>query len=296
MCSLRVSDQMEETVTAKGRSIAVCVWLVMVGIAAGQRGICRFTRDTSSLSCPCLPNAGQSLHLRSLRGPVWDICIKGNGDRLCCRNSSQAWVDAGRVKLIYSWIIHYTVYCEIGFGLSDVVCSGQGTPEQTSGQMSNLPLVNSRKPVSTRMEGWDGRKMLNSTNAAGQTVTQAGPLTQLLHAKASRPETSAPHSYNGHFRTAGLLDHNFFLLAAVSLRYNAIAINNQFANVSPLGALEVLPGLLSSSDPPLTAGGGPAAPQPPLQVTHRDIAEIVEYRTETKIRQSLSAYWTKTLY
>ncbi|XP_059813374.1 uncharacterized protein LOC132385351 isoform X2 [Hypanus sabinus] len=84
MCSLGVSDQMED-VTTKGRSIAVCVWLVMVGIAA------------------------------------------------------------------------------------DVECSGQGT---MATQMSNSPLMNSRKPVSSRMGGWDGRKMLNSTNAAGRSVAQ----------------------------------------------------------------------------------------------------------------------------
>ncbi|XP_059813371.1 uncharacterized protein LOC132385349 isoform X2 [Hypanus sabinus] len=84
MCSLGVSYQMED-VTTKGRSIAVCVWLVMVGIAA------------------------------------------------------------------------------------DVECSGQGT---MATQMSNSPLMNSRKPVSSRMGGWDGRKMLNSTNAAGRSVAQ----------------------------------------------------------------------------------------------------------------------------
>ncbi|XP_059813370.1 uncharacterized protein LOC132385349 isoform X1 [Hypanus sabinus] len=169
MCSLGVSYQMED-VTTKGRSIAVCVWLVMVGIAAGQRGICRFTPDTSSLSCSCVPNVGQSLHLHSLRRPI-DVCLKGNGDRLCCRNSSQAWVDASHVKLIYSWAMNHTVYCEFGFGfgLSDVECSGQGT---MATQMSNSPLMNSRKPVSSRMGGWDGRKMLNSTNAAGRSVAQ----------------------------------------------------------------------------------------------------------------------------
>ncbi|XP_062912770.1 uncharacterized protein LOC134350892 isoform X2 [Mobula hypostoma] len=108
------------------RSLAVCVWVMTVGSVLGQHGTCRFTPDTSSLSCPCFPTAAQSLHLHDKGGPFRDVCTRGEGNRLCCQNTSQARADADHVILNYSWVIPRTIYCEIGFGTS--VMLGVGVP------------------------------------------------------------------------------------------------------------------------------------------------------------------------
>ncbi|XP_051901320.1 uncharacterized protein LOC127587166 [Pristis pectinata] len=148
------------------RSLVLCVWLLPVVAAVGLRGTCRFTRDTSSLSCPCVPTAEQRLYLHNLLGNFRDVCTRGEGDRICCRNTTQARVDAGDVLLNYSWVISLTVFCEIG----DKAGSGCPRLGTAADHLSSPPPATSLEAVSAEKDRPDGGEARDATSGAAGLI------------------------------------------------------------------------------------------------------------------------------
>ncbi|XP_072123319.1 uncharacterized protein [Mobula birostris] len=102
------------------RSIAVCVWLLMVGSAAREQSPCKFIPNTISLSCPCTISWSQILWLHNLR-QFQDTCTRDKGNELHCQIANEARVEADRVILNYTRVIPRTVYCEISNNTSVTV-------------------------------------------------------------------------------------------------------------------------------------------------------------------------------
>ncbi|XP_059813378.1 uncharacterized protein LOC132385355 [Hypanus sabinus] len=122
-------------------------------------GICRLIPDTSSLCCPCLLTAEQSLHLHSLRGHFWDVCARGKGKELSCQIAREARVKAASVTLKLQGIPG-TVYSEI----SNNTSGREGPSQRTQVDRSSIPpQVTSGNPLSTET---DGRRVRVTTTSA----------------------------------------------------------------------------------------------------------------------------------